>query len=126
MFWSQVHQKEAGPHGRSLRSTNGSCFISITAILFYYLRVKAAVPMVLDCLNMEEIFLEWYRNNGAWSFALGPYWDEARFSNFYARTIKSSEISSIRKILKFWTIVYLNLLFEFPFRRLLSHLNEPH
>ena len=82
MFWSQVHQKEAGLHGRSLRSTNGSCFISITAILFYYLRVKAAVPMVLDCLNMEEIFLEWYRNNGAWSFALGPYWDEARFFKF--------------------------------------------
>ncbi|CBY10209.1 unnamed protein product [Oikopleura dioica] len=39
-------------------------------------RVKAQVPMVLDCLNMEEIFLEWFRNNGAWSFALAPYWDE--------------------------------------------------
>jgi PhoPQ-activated pathogenicity-related protein len=24
-------------------------------------RVKAQVPMVLDCLNMEEIFLEWFR-----------------------------------------------------------------
>merc|ERR1719262_64291 len=40
--------------------------------------------MVLDCLNMETLFLQWFQNNGAWSFALAPYWDEGLTANFSA------------------------------------------
>ena len=39
-------------------------------------RVKAVAPMVLDCLNMETLFPQWFQNLGGWSFALGPYYDE--------------------------------------------------
>merc|ERR1712021_214618 len=45
-------------------------------------RVKAAIPMVLDCLNMKQIFSDWFRNMGAWSFALEPYYSE-NLTNFF-------------------------------------------
>ena len=32
--------------------------------------------MVLDCLNMKQIFSDWFANMGAWSFALEPYYSE--------------------------------------------------
>jgi len=41
-------------------------------------RVKCAIPVVLDCLNLKEQFFSWFRNMGAWSFALWPYWIEGR------------------------------------------------
>jgi len=39
-------------------------------------RVKCAIPVVLDCLNMKTQFVNWFKNLGAWSFALYPYWVE--------------------------------------------------
>lgn len=39
-------------------------------------RVKCATPAVLDCLNLKQQFINWYKNLGAWSFALEPYWSE--------------------------------------------------
>ena len=45
-------------------------------------RVKAAIPMVLDCLNMKQIFSDWYQNMGAWSFALEPYYSE-NLTNYF-------------------------------------------
>jgi PhoPQ-activated pathogenicity-related protein len=39
-------------------------------------RVKAAAPLVLDCLNMENLFQTWFSNLGGWSFALYSYYDE--------------------------------------------------
>ena len=45
-------------------------------------RVKALAPMVLDCLNMETLFPQWYQNLGGWSFALSPYYDEGLTADF--------------------------------------------
>ena len=45
-------------------------------------RVKAAIPMVLDCLNMKQIFSDWFANMGAWSFALEPYYSEGLTAYF--------------------------------------------
>ncbi|CBY35526.1 unnamed protein product [Oikopleura dioica] len=39
-------------------------------------RVKCATPAVLDCLSLKQQFINWYKNLGAWSFALEPYWSE--------------------------------------------------
>ena len=46
-------------------------------------RVKCATPAVLDCLNMQQQFINWYKNLGAWSFALEPYWSENLTGTIY-------------------------------------------
>ena len=43
---------------------------------------EAAIPMVLDCLNMKQIFSDWFANMGAWSFALEPYYSEGLTAYF--------------------------------------------
>lgn len=45
-------------------------------------RVKAAIPIVLDCVNMQQTFSDWYQNLGAWSFAMEPYYSE-NLTNYF-------------------------------------------
>ena len=39
-------------------------------------RLKGISPIVLDSLNLETLFPQWWQNLGGWSFALEQYWNE--------------------------------------------------